>query len=427
MFRPRRLRWYIGVLLFLSTVVNYMDRQTLSVLAPILKQEYTWTNTDFAMIIIAFRVAYSIGQLGWGPFLDRVGTRAGLTLTVTWYSTVAIFTSLASGLRSFAAFRFMLGLGEAANWPGATKAVAEWFPRRESGWAVALFDSGSSIGAAVGPLLVLWLYHSFGTWRPVFVVVGSLGFVWLVLFRWLYRSPETHPWISAEERQEILADREADRPAMDESRPQISYRGLLALPQTWGIVIGKALTDPVWFLITDWFALLLRARGFTLEETVMAFWVPFLAADAGNFIGGGVSSALIKRGMSVGRARKWVVLVGGVGMSSLMITVWIHDLFALTAVFAVSTCAYAAASTMVLNLPADVYWNRSVATVSGMGGAAAGVVTIAATYLTGVISDRYSFEPILIAASVVPLLAVIAVLALVRNNDATTRGLVRSI
>src|SRR4030095_11350926 len=141
MFRPRRLRWYIGALLFLSTVVNYMDRQTLSVLAPILKQEYTWTNTDFAMIIIAFRVAYSIGQLGWGPFLDRVGTRAGLTLTVTWYSTVAIFTALASGLRSFAAFRFMLGLGEAANWPGATKAVAEWFPRRESGWAVALFDS----------------------------------------------------------------------------------------------------------------------------------------------------------------------------------------------------------------------------------------------------------------------------------------------
>jgi MFS transporter, ACS family, hexuronate transporter len=430
MFHTRRLRWYIGALLFLSTVVNYMDRQTLSVLAPILKQEHHWTNTDFAMIIIAFRVAYSIGQLGWGPFLDRVGTRAGLSLTVTLYSSVAVLTSLAIGLRSFAAFRFLLGLGEAANWPGATKAVSEWFPRRESGWAVALFDSGSSIGAAVGPLLVLWLYHTFGTWRPVFVIIGSLGFLWLLLFRWVYRSPETHPWISPEERQEILADREADQPAPlsgDEARPVITYSGLLKLPQTWGIIIGKALTDPVWFLITDWFALLLRARGFTLEETVMAFWVPFLAADAGNFIGGGVSSALINRGMAVGKARKWVVAVGGIGMSGLALSVLITDLFTLTAVFAVATCAYAAASTMVLNLPADVYWTRSVATVSGMGGAAAGVVTIAATYLTGVISDRYSFEPILIAASIVPLFAVVAVLALVTNNDATRRGLVRSI
>lgn len=428
MIHTRRLRWYIGGLLFLSTVVNYMDRQTLSVLAPILKEEYRWTNTDYAMIIIAFRVAYSFGQLGWGPFLDRVGTRTGLSLTVALYSAVAVLTSLATGLRSFAGFRFMLGLGEAANWPGATKAVSEWFPRRESGWAVALFDSGSSIGAAVGPFLVLWLYHTFGTWRPVFVIVGSLGFLWLLLFRWMYHSPETHPWISPEERAEILADREADQPAAAETRPLITYSGLLKLPQTWGIVIGKALTDPVWFLITDWFAILLRSRGFTLEETVMAFWVPFLAADAGNFIGGGVSSALIKRGMPVGTARKWVVTVGGLGMSGLALSVWITDLFTLTAVFAVATCAYAAASTVILNLPADVYWTRSVATVSGMGGAAAGVVTIGATFLTGVVTDRYSsFEPVLIAASIVPLFAVVAVLALVRNNGATTKGLVRAI
>ena len=158
----------------------------------------------------------------------------------------------------------------------------------------------------------------------------------------------------------------------------------------------------------------------------MAFWVPFLAADAGNFIGGGVSSALIKRGMPVGKARKWVVAVGGIGMSGLLVSVWITDLFTLTAVFAVATCAYAAASTMVLNLPADVYWSRSVATVSGMGGAAAGVVTICATYLTGVITDRYSFEPILIGASIIPLLAVVAVLVLVkqqRRHQSRTRAI----
>ena len=184
----RGLRWYIGGLFFLSTVINYIDRQTLSVLAPYLKTEFSWSNADFALIIISFRVAYAFGQTGAGQVLDRVGTRTGLSLGVAFYSVAAMITSLASGLRSFCAFRFLLGAGEAANWPGATKGVSEWFPRRESGWAVALFDSGSSIGGAVAPVLVLWIFHTFGSWRPAFIITGALGFGWLLLFRWLYRS-----------------------------------------------------------------------------------------------------------------------------------------------------------------------------------------------------------------------------------------------
>jgi ACS family hexuronate transporter-like MFS transporter len=387
-------------------------------------------------------VAYSLGQTGSGPLLDRIGTRLGLTLSVAWYSIVAMATSLAVGLKSFAGFRFLLGLGESANWPGATKAVSEWFPRRESGWAVALFDSGSSIGAAIAPILVLTLFQVFGTWRPVFIIVGALGFVWLILFRWIYHPPESHPWISDEERQLILGDRQADADAAHvpaaggpsvaatASAPRaarLPYRELIRLPQTWGIVIGKGLTDPVWFFITDWFAVFLAARGFPLEQSLLAFWVPFLAADAGNFLGGGLSSWLIRRGVSVGAARKWIVAIGGLGMSSLAFTIAIDSLPLLTLVFAMATCAYAALSTMILNLPADVYWPESVATVSGLGGAGAGVGTIAATLLTGVIADRYSFEPIFIIASIIPLVAVAAVLTLVRNSDATRRGALRPI
>src|SRR5436309_11580106 len=194
------LRWYIGALLFLSTVINYIDRQTLSVLAPVLKEQFRWTNSDFALLVIAFRVAYSFGQTASGRLLDRVGTRAGLSVAVAFYSTVAVLTSLASGLRSFIAFRFLLGAGESANWPGATKTVAEWFPRAESGWAVALFDSGSAIGGAVAPFLVFWVYHLFGGWRPAFLVTGALGFLWIPLFRWIYRKPEQHPRLSEAER-----------------------------------------------------------------------------------------------------------------------------------------------------------------------------------------------------------------------------------
>jgi ACS family hexuronate transporter-like MFS transporter len=421
-------RWYIGGLLFLSTVVNYLDRQALSVLAPHLKTEFHWSNADFALIIIAFRAAYAVGQLGAGRLLDRVGTRLGLTISVAFYSIAAIATSLANGLTSFMAFRFLLGLGESGNWPGATKAVSEWFPRRESGWAVALFDSGSSIGAAIAPLMVLGLFRAFGTWRPVFVIVGALGFIWLLLFRRVYRSPEEHPWISQDEREEILGDRESSAARNDEAmRSSLPYATLLRLPQTWGVVIGKSLTDPVWFFITDWFAVYLVARGFRLEESLLAFWVPFVAADAGNFLGGGVSSWLIRRGMPVGRSRKWVTAVGVIGMSFLAATVFLESLLWITVVFAVATCSYAAASTMVLNLPADVYWPGSVATVSGLSGAGAGLGTITATYLTGFVADRYSFQPILIAASIVPYAAAAAVLLLIRNTEATRRGDVRMI
>jgi MFS transporter, ACS family, aldohexuronate transporter len=419
-----KIRWAIGGLLFLSTVINYIDRQTLNVLGPHLKAEFSWSNTDFALLIIAFRVAYAAGQSLSGRLLDKVGTRAGLTMTVAFYSVAAMLTSLAGGLRSFAACRFLLGLGESANWPGATKAVSEWFPRRESGWAVALFDSGSSIGGAIAPFLVLGVTAATGSWRPAFIVTGLLGFAWLVLFRRVYYSPEAHPRISADEREMILGSRDEGRPA---GSLRLSYRALLALPQTWGIVIGKTLTDPVWFFITDWFAIYLVSRNYRLEDSLLAFWVPFLAADLGNFAGGGVSSWLIARGWAVGRARKLVALAGGLGMTLLAPTVFVDSFAVLVACFAMATFSYAALSTMILNLPADVYPSESVASVSGLSGTGAGIGTIAATYVTGAVADRLSFAPILLAASVVPLAGVAALLLLVRNTRATRAGEVRAI
>jgi ACS family hexuronate transporter-like MFS transporter len=417
---PRRtirgLRWYIGGLFFLSTVINYIDRQTLSVLAPYLKSQFTWSNADFALIVISFRVAYAFGQTGSGQLLDRVGTRRGLSLGVAFYSVAAMLTSLASGLRSFCFFRFLLGAGESANWPGATKGVSEWFPRRESGWAVALFDSGSSIGGALAPLIVLWIFHSFGSWRPAFIITGTLGFGWLLLFRWFYQSPEKHPRLSEEERAYILADRAARQVEPGGDAQRLPARTLLRLPQTWGVIIAKTLTDPVWFFITDWFAIYLVSRGFRLEDSLIAFWLPFLAADAGNFLAGGASSALITRGWSVGAARRTVIVVCALGMTLIAAGTVLTSLYWLTACFAVSTLSYAALSTMVLNLPADIYPTHSVASVSGMSGTGAGIGTIAATYLTGVVADKYSFAPVLVTASLVPLIAAAAVLALVRNT-----------
>ncbi len=411
------LRWWIGGLLFASTVINYLDRQTLSVLAPYLKNDYHWNNEQFALIVIAFRVAYSVGQTVSGRLIDRIGTRKGLTITVIWYSLASILTSMAVGLRSFAFFRFLLGAGESANWPAATKAVSEWFPKRERGWAVALFDSGSSIGGAIAPLLVIGLYKYFGGWRPAFIITGTLGFVWLIAWRLLYYPPELHPRISESERQMILADKLEQQSAETVSGRQLSWSELLKLPRTWAVIAARTTTDPVWFFITDWFAIYLVTKGINPEQGLLAFWIPFAAADLGNFFGGGLSSLLIRRGWPVLRARKAVVVFGGLGMALLIPTVFTSNLFALAALFAVSTFAYASFSTMALVLPSDLFRSGSVASVSGMSGTGAGIGTIISTYLIGYVSDHYSFAPILITASLIPLLGMVLVLTLVRPND----------
>ena len=424
------LRWWIGGILFVSTVINYLDRQTLSLLAPYLKLEYHWTNTDYANIVIGFRIAYSLGQTVFGRVMDRIGTRRGLSLTVAFYSVVSVLTSLASGFYSFAAFRFLLGAGESANWPAATKAVSEWFPKRERGLATALFDSGSSIGGAISAWLILWIHFRWG-WRPAFAIPGTLGFLWLIVWRWLYRSPESHPRISETERQLILADKLESQPHSD--RNPLGWRVLLGLPQTWGTIIAKALTDPVWFFVTDWFPIYLVAKGIELKSGLIAIWIPFLAADLGNFLGGGISGYLIKRGWSLGSARKAVVIFGGLGVTMLIPTVFTTNLYLIAFLFAFATFAYAAFSTMANVLPSDLFHSESVATVSGLSGTGAGLGTIVAFELIGHFSDArqamagHSFDPIVIVAGLVPLVGMILVLLLVRNTEATGRGLVRPI
>jgi MFS transporter, ACS family, hexuronate transporter len=424
----RNLRWWIGGLLFASTVINYIDRQALSLLAPYLKQDFHWTNTDYANLLICFRLAYSFGQTICGRFIDRVGTRRGLTLSVIWYSVASICNAFAHGFFSFAVVRFLLGAGESANWPGATKAVSEWFPKRERALAAALFDSGSSIGGAVAPFLLLPIYFRWG-WRPVFVVPGLLGFVWLLVWRRMYFLPQDHPRITPEERQMILSENAASVESIAKQRPR--WRDLLKLPQTWGTIIAKAFTDPVWFFVTDWFPIYLVAKGISLKSGLIAVWIPFIAADLGNFFGGAVSGFLIKRGWPLGAARKAVVVFGGFGVLLLIPTIFTVNLAAITLLFALATFSYAAFSTIANVLPSDLYTSESVASVSGLSGTGAGIGTIIAFKLIGYFSDSlqsratHSFDSIVVTAGLVPFVGMILVLLLVRNTRATAEGLVR--
>jgi len=402
------LRWWIGGLLFASTVINYIDRQTLSVLAPYLQLEYHWTNTDYAKLAIAFRLAYSVGQTVFGKMMDRFGTRRGLTVTVICYSIISMSTSLARGFYSLMTFRFLLGAGESANWPAATKAVSEWFPKRERALATALFDSGSSIGAAVAPLIVLGIY-----------------------FRWLYYPPESHARVSPQEREMIVADRQESERQSEALRPR--WRDLLKLPQTWGTIIAKTSTDPVFFFITEWFPIYLVAKRIDLKSSVITLGIPFVVADAGSFFAGWLSGYLVRRGRSLSFARKLPIIYGGIGMTLLILTIFTTNKYLIAVLFSIVTFTYAGFTIMANTLPSDLFERGSVASVSGLGGTGTGFGTIVAFLLVGHVSDArqamgtHAFDPIVIVLGIIPFIGMILVLLLVRNNEATERGLVRRI
>jgi MFS transporter, ACS family, hexuronate transporter len=340
-------------------------------------------------------------------------------------------TPLARGLGSFAAFRFLLGAGESANWPAATKAVSEWFPSKERALATAFFDSGSSVGAAVAPFLVLPIYYRWG-WHLAFMIPGLLGFIWLIGWRLLYESPERHSRISPAELQYIAADKCGDDLQQRiTQRPR--WRDLLRFPQTWGVIAAKLFTDPVWFFVTDWFPIYLVAKGIELKSSLVVIWVPFLAADLGNFFGGSLSGYLIKRGWSIGAARKALVIFGGIGVTMLIPTIFTKNLYLIAALFGYASFSFAAFSTMANVLPSDLFKSESVASVSGLSGTAAGFGTIVAFKLIGYFSDAHqaraghSFDPIVIVAGMVPFIGMLLVLMLVRNSNVTERGLVRQI
>src|SRR5277367_6722634 len=305
--KPRgkgNVRWWIVWTLFFSTVTNYISRQTFSVLSPMITAQYHLSHTDLAKILGAFQISYAVTWLLGGIFLDAVGTRLGLAIAVVFWSVVNILTGFATSVVAFASFRFLLGIGEGFNWPGASKTVAEWFPSQERSLAVAIFDSGSSVGGAVAALVIPLIAVAFG-WRSAFVFSGLLGFVWLLVWLRVYHPLDRHPRVTPMEAAYIAGGQ--DVPSVSPQRGVHRWLSLARDRNVWGIVLGRALTDPIWWFYVFWLPQYLRdARGFSLTRIALFAWMPFVAADIGNFTGGLISGYCIRRGLSVVRARMWV-------------------------------------------------------------------------------------------------------------------------
>ncbi len=392
------LRWWIAALLFLATVINYVDRQCLSVLAPVLRDEFGMTNADYSRIVSAFMLAYLIMQTGSGRLMDRLGTKAGFALCIAWWSVAAILHAASRSALHLGLFRFLLGLGEAGNWPGAVKAIAEWFPTRERAFAIGLFNSGSTVGATVAPPLVAWLALGYG-WRKAFLITGSLGFLWLVLWLFFYQRPERHRWMSSAELELIRSGREDPRVG-----ERIRWRSLFGYRQVWGLVVGRMLADPVWWFYVFWLPeYLKREREFSLAMIGYFAWIPFLAADIGNLTGGALSGLLIKRRSPVLRARKAVMLACALLMMAGIPGVLVREAWAAVALISLVTFAYSAWAANILTLPADLFPPQIVASVSGLSGTGAAAGGMIFTLITGYVVDRFSYLPVFTAAGLMPL------------------------
>ncbi len=411
-FTIPHLRWWIAGLLFLVTVLNYFDRQTLSVLAPTIRDEFRMSNQNYAFILNCFLGAYMIMQPVTGFLLDRLGTRWGFALMFVWWSTATALHRWAQGVWSFALFRFLLGMGEAGNWPGATKAIAEWFARRERAFAMGIFNSGSSTGALLAPPLIAWITYLYG-WRNAFLIAAVGGFVWLFFWLALFRNPQEHPWVRPQEVEALASDPDQQAGARAQKIPWVS---LLRYREVWGIVVARCLADPVWWFYVFWmFEYLKRERGFTLMTIGKVGWIPFLTADLGCLVGGGLSSYLIRRGWSTDRARKTVMVPSALMMSGAVLVVHTQSAMVALALISLATFAHQSWSTNMLTLPADLFSSHLVASVSGLSGFGAALGGFMFQWLTGYLLDHFSYAPVFALAGMMHPLAALILLTVVRR------------
>jgi ACS family hexuronate transporter-like MFS transporter len=407
-----KVRWWIVWTLFFSTVTNYISRQTFSVLAPLITAQFHLTHTDLAKILGAFQISYAVTWLLGGIFLDIVGTRVGLAFAVVFWSVVNMLTGFATSVFGFAIFRFLLGIGEGFNWPGASKTVAEWFPSQERSLAVAIFDSGSSVGGAIAALIIPLIAIRFG-WRSAFTFSGILGFAWLLLWLRVYYSLDRHPRVGLEEVSYIRNGQIVSN--ISGSTGVQRWLLLVRDRNVWGIILGRSLTDPIWWFYVFWLPQYLSdARGFSLQRIALFAWMPFVAADIGNFTGGFISGYCIRRGLSVVRARTWVCAISCLPILAGIPAANVHNVYTALGLICFALWGYASWSTMGLTLPSDLFPQDVVATVTGLSGLAAGLAGALFTFAVGILVDRFSYKPAFLAAGLLPLLATACIFLLIR-------------
>jgi ACS family hexuronate transporter-like MFS transporter len=373
-------------LAFWATVINYLDRQTLSVAAPVLRDQFHMSNTEYSRILFAFLLAYTIMNGVSGPLIDRLGTRLGYGLCIAWWSAAAFLHAFARGTFSLGMFRFLLGIGEAGNWPGGVKVVAEWFPERERALASGIFNSGSAVGAILAPPIVVYIISKLG-WPAAFAAVGITGFIWLLIWWPVYHTPAAAAVSKAAAHQDT-----------------IPVSQLLRSRFVRAFTLSKIFLDPVWYFYIFWFPeYLKRARHFDMASIGAYSWIPFAVAGAGNFAGGYLSAFLLRSGFPVTAARKGAVTFFAALRLSAIPAVLTHQAWASIALVSIAMFGYTGSLANMLSMPADVFPGGAVASVYGLASMGSGFGGMLFTLITGWVVDHYSYTPVFIGFGIMPL------------------------
>ena len=416
-----RYRWAVCALLFFVITINYVDRQVIGVLKPIIEDEMGWSEVDYGNIVTAFQASYGLGLLFVGRWLDRIGTRNGMAIAIGLWSLAACFHAAARTVLGFILARVALGIAESAAYPGAVKSVAEWFPRRERALGVGILNAGANVGVLLTPIVGIMVAGLWG-WRAAFLVTGAMGFVLLAFWLWLFRLPREHPKVTQEELAYIEQDGE------DPAGEPLTWGQALRQRQAWYFIAGKFFTDPVWYLflfwLTDFFS---RTQGLELfpkgDAGILATIGPalilvYLLADVGSIAGGWFSSHLIKRGWSVNAARKTTLFIAALCALPLVMIASIDNTLVVVALIGLGTAGHQAFSSNIFAMISDLYPRRAIATVAGMGGLAGSIGGILIAQATGwTLELTGSYVPIVIYAGLGYLIALTVIHLLVPRME----------
>jgi ACS family hexuronate transporter-like MFS transporter len=379
-------RWVICALLFFATTINYVDRQILGYLKPTLEVEFNWTETDYANIVMVFAACYAFGYVIFGNFIDRLGSKKGYSISIIIWSIAAVMHAFVKSTFGFGAVRALLGFGEAGNFPAAVKATAEWFPKKERALATGIFNSGTSIGAVAAPILVPWLLGAYG-WQEAFIITGALGFVWLIFWWILYEIPSRSKKLTQEEYEYIHSDNE---PIASKDDKPIKWSKLLGLKQTWVFIIGKVLTDPIWWFFLFWLPPYFATTfALDLKKPSLQLVVVYTATTFGSIGGGWLSSYLIKKGWAPLRARKITLLIVAFAVLPIMLAQFATDIWVAVGIISLATAAHQAWSSNIFTTVSDMFPKRAVSSVVGIGGMAGSLGSTFFPMLVGALLDHY--------------------------------------
>ncbi|MDR6403655.1 MULTISPECIES: MFS transporter [Chryseobacterium] len=383
--KNRNIRWFMLSLVFLATTINYLDRQVMGLLKPVLEKEFSWDEKDYSYIVMAFTTTYAIGYLAMGRFIDRVGTKIGYAVSLIVWSLASIGHGFVKSTVGFLIARSTLGISEAGNFPAAIKSVAEWFPKKERALATGIFNSGATVGAILAPLLVPFILGHYG-WRETFVWIGALGLLWIILWWRFYKIPEKAKNLSPEELQYIKSDQ--DGTTQEQSKVPLSE--LLKYKVTWSFAIGKILTDPIWYFFMFWLPAYF-ADVFKMDVTKPS--IPLIIIYSGTTIGsiggGYLSSLLIKKGWAIGRARSFTMLLFALMVVPVMFSKYVDNMWLITIIIALATAAHQGWGANLMTTVGDRLPNNYVSSVIGFGGMLGSAAGIIFPLFIGIVLDTF--------------------------------------